>query len=179
MAMRFAATNAYRSWPLAIGDVNDGGRWLIAQGVDPKKLAIVGWSYGGYAALQANVVDPALYRATIAIAPVTDLELLRTEAQRSGSFKIRDAEIGTGPHVLAGSPARHAGAFVAPVLMFHGDKDLNVEIEQSRFMASQLRGAGKKVELVEFRNLDHQLDDSDVRAQMLAKSAAFLKAALN
>jgi dipeptidyl aminopeptidase/acylaminoacyl peptidase len=175
----FAATNAYQSWPLAIGDVNDGGRWLIAQGVDPKKLAIVGWSYGGYAALQANVVDPALYRATIAIAPVTDLELLRTEAQRNGSFKIRDAEIGNGPHVFAGSPARHAGAFVAPVLMFHGDKDLNVEIEQSRFMASQLRGAGKKVELVEFKNLDHQLDDSAVRAQMLAKSAAFLKEAVN
>ena len=175
----FAATNAYRSWPLAIGDVNDGGRWLIGQWVDAKKLMVVGWSYGGYAALQANVVDPALYRATIAIAPVTDLELRRTEAQRRSDFKIIDGQIGNGPHVLAGSPARHAAAFVAPVLLFHGDRDLSVEIEQSRFMASQLRGAGKTVELVEFRNLDHQLDDSDVRAQMLTKSAAFLKAAMN
>lgn len=175
----FFAKNGFKSWPLAIGDVNDGGRWLIAQGVDPMKLAIFGWSYGGYAALQANVVEPSLYRATVAVAPVTDLELLRTEGQRDGNFRIVDGEIGQGPHILAGSPARHADVFLAPVLMFHGDRDLNVEIEQSRLMASQLRGAGKKVELVEFKNLDHQLDDSAVRTQLLAKSAAFLKAAMH
>jgi len=175
----FFADNGFRSWPLAIGDVNDGGRWLVRQGVDARKLAIFGWSYGGYAALQANVVDPTLYRAVVAVAPVTDLGLLKAEAQHSGAQKIIDAEVGDGPHVLAGSPARHAAAFVAPVLMFHADKDLNVDIAQSRAMAGALRGAGKKVELVEFRNLDHSLDDSVVRAQMLTKSAAFLKDALN
>ena len=174
----FFARNGFKSWELAIGDVNDGGRWLISQGVDPKKLAIFGWSYGGYAALQANVVDPHLYRATVAVAPVTDLELLRTEAQRNGGFLVIANEVGDGPHVLAGSPARHAAAFASPVLMFHGDRDLNVEIEQSRYMAAQLRGAGKSVELVEFRNLNHQLDDSAARAEMLAKSATFLKAAM-
>ena len=174
----FFARNGFQSWALAIGDVNDGGRWLIGQGVEAKRLAIFGWSYGGYAALQANVVDPGLFRATVAVAPVTDLELRRTEYQRSVDFKIVDAQIGRGDHVLAGSPARHAGAFAAPVLIFHGDKDLNVDIEQSRVMAGALRGAGKRVELVEFKNLDHQLDDSAVRAQMLAKSAAFLKTAV-
>lgn len=175
----FFARNGFKSWEVAIGDVNDGGRWLVAQGVESKRLAIFGWSYGGYAALQANVVEPHLYRATVAVAPVTDLELLRTEAQRNGNFLIVDGEVGSGPHVFAGSPARHAAAFAAPVLMFHGDRDLNVEIEQSRYMASQLRAAGKPVELVEFKNLNHQLDDSAVRAEMLAKSAAFLKAAVN
>ena len=175
----FFAKNGFKSWPLAIGDVNDGGRWLLTQGVDAKKLAIFGWSYGGYAALQANVVDPGLYRAAVAIAPVTDLQLLRTESQRTGSFKIIDGMVGDGPHVFAGSPARHANAFAAPVLMFHGDKDLNVEIEQSRAMASALRGAGKQVELVEFKDLDHQLDDSVARRDLLAKSAAFLKGAMN
>ncbi len=175
----FFAKNGFKSWPLAIGDVNDGGRWLISQGVDPKKLAIFGWSYGGYAALQANVVDPGLFRATVAVAPVTDLQALRDEARHHGGQKIIDAQIGDGPHVLAGSPARHAAAFQTPVLMFHSERDLNVDIEQSRIMASALRGAGKQVELVEFKNLDHQLDDSVVRREMLAKSAAFLKAAMN
>ena len=175
----FFAHNGFKSWALAVGDVDDGGRWLIAQGVEAKKLAIFGWSYGGYAALQANVVDPGLYRATVAVAPVTDLALLRTSAARYGNAQVILGMIGDGPHILAGSPARHAAAFQGPVMICQGDHDLNVDPEQARFMASQLRGAGKKVDYVEYKNLDHQLDDSTVRAEMLAKSAAFLKAAMD
>ncbi len=175
----FFARNGFQSWTLAIGDVNDGARWLLTQGVPANRLAIFGWSYGGYAALQANVVEPTLYRATVAVAPVTDLILLKANARFSGAQRLILAQIGDGPHVQAGSPARNAGKVVSPVLMFHADHDLNVDIEQSRVMAGALRGAGKSVELVEFKNLDHQLDDSAVRAQMLAKSAEFLKASLN
>ena len=55
--------NGYQSWRTAIGDVNDAGRWLVKQGIaDPTKLAIVGWSYGGYAALQSSVLDPTCSR---------------------------------------------------------------------------------------------------------------------
>lgn len=47
------------------------------------------------------------------------------------------------------SPAQNAGRIKAPVLLFHGDRDLNVSINQSRLMASKLRDAGGKVELIE------------------------------
>ena len=77
-----------------------------------------------------------------------------------------------------GSPARHAAQIKAPVLLFHGDLDINVRIDESRTMADRLRDAGKKVELVEFKGLDHQLDDGAARAQMLEKSDAFLRAAM-
>lgn len=174
----FFAQNGFKSWALAVGDVDDGGRWLVSQGVDPKKLAIFGWSYGGYAALQANVLDPGLFRATVAVAPVTDLTLLRASAPHYTGAQVILNEIGDGPHVLAGSPARHAAVFQAPVLIFQGDHDLNVDPEQARFMASQLKGAGKRVDYVEYKNLDHQLDDSAVRREMLSRSAAFLKAAM-
>ena len=62
-------------WRTAIGDVNDAGAVAGQRRASPirTKLAIVGWSYGGYAALQSGGVDPDLYKAVVAIAPVTDL----------------------------------------------------------------------------------------------------------
>jgi dipeptidyl aminopeptidase/acylaminoacyl peptidase len=69
---------------------------------------------------------------------------------------------------------RHADIFKAPVLMFHGDQDLNVDIRDSRQMDSALRAAGKSSRLVVYPGLDHQLDDSKVRADMLAQADAFL-----
>jgi dienelactone hydrolase len=168
--------NGFKSWRLAIGDVNDGGRWLVKQGIaDAGKLGIVGWSYGGYAALQSSVLDPDLFKAIVAIAPVTDLESLRAESRYYTNFAMVDAFIGKGPHVVEGSPARNAARIKAPVLLFHGTNDLNVGVGESRLMTGKLRDAGKTVELVEFKKLDHQLDDSQARAEMLAKSDAFLR----
>jgi dipeptidyl aminopeptidase/acylaminoacyl peptidase len=176
----YFAKNGFQSWQTAIGDVTDAGRWLVKQGIaDPSKLAIVGWSYGGYAALQSNVVDPALFKAVVAIAPVTDLETLREEHRDFTDFNAVDAQIGHGAHIRAGSPAQNAARFMAPVLMFHGDIDQNVGIGESRLMASRLKGAGKSVELVEYHHLTHQLDDSIVRAEMLDKMDGFLRTALH
>ena len=167
--------NGFKSWKTAIGDVNAGAHWLIAQGIaDPKRMTAVGWSYGGYAVLQANVVEPGLYKAIVAIAPVTNLELLRDKARFSGDYQLIINEVGIGDHVIQGSPARNAAAITAPVLMFQGDKDLNVDPEQARTMDAALASAHKKHQLVMYPGLDHQLADSNARADMLAKSAAWL-----
>ena len=174
----FFAENGYKSWPLAIGDVNDSGHWLLAQGVDPKKLGIFGWSYGGYAALQANVVEPTLYHAVVAVAPVTDLAQYREDRRFFTDFTLVDGRMGTGPHIAAGSPDKNAGKIQAPVLIFHADQDMNVDIVQSRLMTSALKSAGKQVEFIEYKGLDHQIDDSVARSDLLAKSAAFLDKAL-
>lgn len=171
--------NGFKSWKIAVGDVNDGGRWLVKQGIaDPAKLGIVGWSYGGYAALQSPVLAPRLFKAIVAVAPVTDLETLRSESQSFSNYYRVDAFIGHGPHVREGSPAQNVERIAAPVLMFHGDRDRNVGIRESRMMASRLKEAGKPVELVEFHNLDHYLDDSNVRTGMLDKMDKFLRASM-
>lgn len=171
--------NGFQSWKVAIGDVNDGGKWLVSQGIArADQLAILGWSYGGYAALQSSVLDPELFKAIVAIAPVTDLETLRTEARNYTNFPQVDAFIGKGEHVREGSPARNAGRIKAPVLLFHGDQDLNVGIGESRLMAGKLRDVGGKVELVEFDGLDHQLDDGEARSTMLSRADQFLRASL-
>lgn len=171
--------NGFQSWRDAIGDVNDAGRWLVAQGIAaPDKLAIVGWSYGGYAALQSQVLDPDLYKAVVAIAPVTDLERLRAESRGWSNFYLMDRYIGRGPHVRDGSPAQNVAAIRAPVLLFHGDRDQNVNIDHARMMAERLRGAGKPVELVEFPGLAHSLTDAAARTRLLSESDAFLRKSL-
>ncbi|WP_375392614.1 alpha/beta fold hydrolase [uncultured Sphingomonas sp.] len=171
--------NGFQSWRIAIGDVTDGGRWLVKTGIArADQLAIVGWSYGGYAALQSAVLDPALFKAVVAVAPVTDLALLKTEARNYSNAPEVDAFVGAGPHLHEGSPAQNAGAIRAPVLLFHGNLDQNVAISQSRLMQSRLKAAGATSQLIEFKGLDHQLEDSQVRAAMLSKADAFLRASM-
>jgi dipeptidyl aminopeptidase/acylaminoacyl peptidase len=171
--------NGFRSWEVAIGDVNAGGRWLVSQGIaDANKLAIVGWSYGGYAALQSAVVEPGLFKAVVAIAPVTDLTMLKEEHRGWSNFALVSAYIGEGPHLHAGSPAEHATQIAAPVLLFHGAYDRNVSIEESKRMASRLTAAGKPCKLVTWDDLDHQLEDSSARSQLLRASSDFLIQAL-
>lgn len=171
--------NGFQSWRSAIGDVNDAGRWLTSQGIAaPGKLAVVGWSYGGYAALQAQVLDPDLFGATVAIAPVTDLDLLREQYRNFTNFKLVDAFVGRGPHVTEGSPARNAATIKAPVLMFHGARDVNVDLRHAQLMEAKLKEGGKRAELVVFPGLDHALDDSTARAQMLERADGFLRESL-
>ncbi|NVD43727.1 S9 family peptidase [Altererythrobacter sp. HHU K3-1] len=167
--------NGFQAWETAIGDVNDAGRWLVKEGIaNREKLAVVGWSYGGYAALQSQVLDPELYKAVVAIAPVTDLEQLRSESMRYVSGKLVDAFIGSGDHVRTGSPARNAEKFQSPVLLVHGDLDQNVDIAQSRVMKNKLENAGKRVEFLEFENVTHSLGETEVRIAMLKKVDDFL-----
>ncbi len=171
--------NGFKSWKTAVGDICDGGKWLVSQGMAaPAKLAIFGWSYGGYAALQAQVLAPDLFKAVVAVAPVTDLPLMKEEAQEYTNGMLVNRFVGDGPHLTEGSPARNAAAFKAPVLMFHGDTDVNVDIAQSHRMDDKLREAGKSTELVVYPKLEHSLVDGTARADMLRRSDAFLRKSL-
>ena len=166
--------NGFKSWRIAIGDVIDAGRWLLREGADPARLAILGWSYGGYAALQSAVVEPDLFKAVVAIAPVTDLSSLAEESRIFSNYRLTRDFIGTGPHLEEGSPARNAERIRAPVLMFHGDLDRNVRSRQSRLMQKNLQRAGRSVQLVTWEGLDHYLEDAEARAKLLAESDRFM-----
>ena len=167
--------NGFKSWRTSVGDITDSLRWLVSEGIaDPDRLAAVGWSYGGYASLQAAAVDPALLKAVVAIAPVTDLALLKRDAEGYTHSSLVADFVGSGTHIAEGSPLQQAQAIRAPVLLAHGDMDVNVGIDHSLKMEAALRSAGTEVELLRYDGLDHQLDDSVARSQMLVKIGRLL-----
>jgi dipeptidyl aminopeptidase/acylaminoacyl peptidase len=168
--------NGFKNWRTSIGDISASARWLAAQGIaNPNRVAIVGWSYGGYAALQSAVTDPSLYKAVAAIAPVTDLQMLKRDAAGYTNSQLVEKFIGSGPHVTEGSPLKRASEIQVPVLLVHGDMDSNVRYWHSERMRDALRGAGKEVEFVGYKGYDHYLEDSKVRAELLTRVAKLLE----
>ncbi|HEX3424106.1 MAG TPA: S9 family peptidase [Sphingomicrobium sp.] len=167
--------NGFKNWRTSMGDIAASTRWLAAQGIaDPKRIAIVGWSYGGYAALMEAETDPSLYKAVVAIAPVTDLQSLKEDSAPYTNARVVEDFVGSGPHILEGSPLRHTNQIQVPVLLAHGDLDQNVRFSESQKMASALKGAGKQVEFVEYKGLDHQLNDSVARTDLLIRAGELL-----
>ncbi|MEO6248932.1 MAG: alpha/beta fold hydrolase [Sphingomicrobium sp.] len=167
---QFLGDNAFRDWRTAMGDIRDSAKYLGAQGIaNPNRVAIVGWSYGGYAALQSAALEPSRYKAVVAIAPVTDLSALRRDAEGFTSEALTKEFIGKGSNLVDGSPLQHAASIKAPVLLVHGDLDGNVRVAHSQRMAAALSTAGTPVEFVEYKDLEHQLDDSGARVEVLTK----------
>ena len=170
----FLGENAFHNWRQVMSDIHDTADWLVKQHLsDPDRMAIVGWSYGGYAALQSAAMD-SRYKAVVAIAPVTDLKQLRRDAQEFREAKISEEEIGKGDQLVDGSPVNRAADIHAPVLLVHGTLDGNVAYGHSRRMLSALKRAGDGADLLTFEGLNHQLDDSDARTQMLTTIGDFL-----
>ena len=127
---------------------------------------------------QSTVVEPKLYKAAVAIAPVTDLEMVRSESKGFTNNRLVRDFVGSGEHLAEGSPLQNVAAIQVPVLLAHGDRDANVGIAQSEKMDAALRSAGKKSELIRFKELDHQLNDSDARVMLLTRVGEFLDKAI-
>lgn len=167
-----------RQWgTVMVDDVNAATKWAIQQGIaDPKRTCIVGWSFGGYAALMGAIREPELYRCVASIAGVTDLRRLRWQEMRYyGGRASADHWIGTDADELrAGSPLKSVAGMKAPVLLVHGTLDIQVDLEQSRMMHRAMEAAGKQSELVIIEDGDHSLSRSAWRAALYQKLEAFL-----
>jgi len=119
-------------------DKDDGVKWLIDQKIaDPKRVAMFGYSYGGYAALAAAIRPNGLYQCAISGAGAGDLASIEY-ATFDNRFE-REFQHATikGLDALA-----HARQAQIPVFLYHGDRDQTVDIAQSRKFAAALRCAG-------------------------------------
>jgi len=166
-----------RKWgTVMVDDVNAATRWAIAQGIaDPKRVCIVGWSFGGYAALMGAIREPDLYRCVASIAGVTDLRALTWEIKGyyGGAQEAKYVLGSDSDELAAGSPLKASQQIKAPVLLVHGKLDLQVSDEQSARMYRAL-GARKQRELVLIDDGDHSLSRYEWRKTLLTKLEEFL-----
>ena len=101
-------------------DKDDGAAWLVAQGIaDPERMAIFGYSYGGFAAAAAVVRPNSPYACAISGAPVTDLARLGNTWSEN-----RLQRIVQGDTVRGMDPMRNTDKANIPVLLFVGDRDV-------------------------------------------------------
>jgi len=163
-------------------DISDGVAALVKDGVvDPKRVCIVGASYGGYAALAGVTLQQGLYRCAVSVAGVADMHRMLTDiasadgADRRALDFWRGLSSAKGQDLDAISPAQHAAKADAPVLLIHGENDSVVRIDQSRLMERALKAAGKPVDFVIMPGEDHWLSTEATRRIMLEQSAAFVQ----
>ncbi len=162
-------------------DITAGARWLIEQGIaDPARMCIVGWSYGGYAALTGVEKEPELYRCAVSIAGVSDMSQMAVDDERfyGGKDSAGDA-MGTDPAALrAESPLAHVERIRVPVLLVHGEDDYTVLAEQSKAMDRALSQQGLRHELVLIKHGEHSLVRPEMRLTLYRKVTEFLRANL-
>ena len=169
-------------------DVEDAIAHAIARhGLDGRRVAIMGTSYGGYAAMMGAVKRPDLYKAAISICGVSDLpDVLATEKRDDDTpeqaiyefwtKRIGDPSVDQAALERA-SPRRRAAEIACPVLLVHGVNDQIVLVNQSRRMADALRRAGKPVEFVEVADAGHSDWEDAVERGLMARYVALLTTA--
>jgi dipeptidyl-peptidase-4 len=120
--------------------------------VDPKKIAIYGWSYGGYMTLKQLEADPGLYAAGIAGAPVTKWELYDTAyTERYMGTPQADGAAYAKSDALA-----DASRISDPLLIIHGMSDDNVFFENSSELIAKLQHENVPFEMMLYPGETHR-----------------------
>lgn len=160
-------------------DLDDVITHLAQEGtIDPNRVCMMGWSYGGYASARAAQRNPEKYRCTIAGAGVYDLPMMRDfDAGYLGSFGSNYLAKGAA-ELSSVSPARNTDGRWSPILIVHGVRDARVPVAQARTLVSRLRASGKR-EGVDFEYIEqpqntHNLDYDDVHTEWLEGAARWL-----
>ncbi len=161
-------------------DLTDAVQWAVEQKLaDPQRLAIVGASYGGYAALMGVVKTPDLFRCAISFAGVSNLpDLVFAARNYIGGLTGAEAQIGDtwgdSERLKATSPSQQAARIQVPVLLVHGTSDRVVPVDQSKTMASALSRAGKPYQFIELEGGDHHLSRYSHRLEFFQAMESFL-----
>lgn len=172
-------SDARQDWGgLIYSDIQDATKWAIAEGIaDPKRICILGTGFGGYEALLSAARNDGTYKCAVGIGAIADLQLQRDIAGSSDPGAKR--EIAADKKKLAlESPLENADKIGIPVLLIHGDKDWQVQIDHLRKMENALDKNKKDVTVVEIPGGTHDFERKSDRVTVLGEVETFFKANL-
>ena len=147
----------YGQWGMGIqNDITDGVHWLIKEKIaDPKRICIIGSSFGGYAAVTGAAKTPDIYCCAVSINGVLDLKKYISDGQMMLFEGINRAVWNKYSDAEENSPYHLAENIKAPLLLIASEKDTVVPLEHSKKMYKRMLKLKKKVEYVELPGGEH------------------------
>ena len=160
-------------------DLIDGINHLAKEGViDPRRVCIVGASYGGYAALQSMTAFSDTYRCGVSVNGISDPgQMVVQEGRIFGNVNKSDMlqDLGSNAEEIARiTPANFVTNVKGPILLVYSSQDTTVQPDQSKRMHEKLKASGKDSTLVEVAGDDHYMMSAASRIQMLGAVETFL-----
>lgn len=172
----------FGEWGLAMqDDITDGVQWLIQQGIaDPRRIAIYGGSYGGYAVLSGITREPELYAAAVDFVGVSNLltflntippywKPLLEKMYTMVGHPEKDRE-----RLVATSPALNADRIRTPLFIAQGANDPRVNKAESDQMVAALRSRGVDVEYMVKEDEGHGFHNDENKFEFYERIEAFL-----
>ncbi len=155
-----------------VDDQRSGAEFLkTLDFVDADKIAIYGWSYGGYMTLKQLEADPGLYAAGIAGAPVTRWELYDTHYTERFMGDPREV-----PEAYeAASAIPEATKIADPLLLIHGMADDNVVFENSSELISVLQANNVPFEMMLYPGYTHRVSGEQISPHLWNTMFRFLE----
>lgn len=153
-------------------DQRAGIDWLRGRDdVDPARIGVFGWSYGGYLALMMLAKHSDVVAAGAAVAPVTDWMLYDTHyTERYMDHPQRNAE-----GYEAGALWPHLDGLTSPLLLVHGMADDNVLFTHSTELMARLQQRGTAFELMTYPGGKHGLSQPWMRVHVYRAIAEFFE----
>lgn len=175
---------SFKQWGLSMqDDISDGVAWLVQEGIaDPKRVAIYGGSYGGYATLAGATLTPDLYACAVDYVGVSNLfTFLNTIPPYWKPFLDMMHEMVGDPNnpqdslrMRATSPVFLAEKIKCPLLIAQGAKDPRVNKDESDQMVAALEQRGVHVKYLMKENEGHGFRNEENRFEFYETMEAFL-----
>lgn len=173
---------SFKQWGRKMNDdITDGVQYLVQEGIaDPKRIAIYGGSYGGYATLAAMVFSPDIYACGVDYVGVSNLfTFMSTIPPYWKPYLDMFHEMVGDPEkdkdlFQATSPVFHVGNIKAPLLVAQGAKDPRVNINESNQIVDALKKRGVDVQYIVKENEGHGFRNEENRFEFYEAMEKFL-----
>ncbi|EST28675.1 hypothetical protein M877_13105 [Streptomyces niveus NCIMB 11891] len=147
--------------------------------LDQSRVAIRGWSYGGYLAALAALRRPDVFHAAIAGAPVTDWRLYDTHyTERYLGDPAEAAEVYAVNSLVTDDGLAEPATPVRPMMIIHGLADDNVVMTHTLRLSSALLSAGRPHEVLPLTGVTHMTPQEQIAENLLLLQVDFLKRSL-